>query len=818
MSDIRCTLESVPSSEAELHALGLPLALCITPLGTSRSLPTAQPAPRQGNEGDGQPHAPGRCGCCGAYVCAAVGFRPEGWVCALCGEVNDFSRGDNWRYMPGPDSTSPALLPGLDASPAAMDLEHTGAGAVGVDCRPMLLALVDVGGPAPCVAASCAALLAGVEAAPAGTLFVLMTYAGEEQEAVFCADDSAGQEALRPAPLRQLAAGAPPARWLLDLGQDKEIVVATLEDLELAHSAPASPGRQEAPAPADVAGTLSLVMRALEAHAPTIAALRSTDPAALLDTRPGALACSRLLLFAARVPTSGAGAVIGVVQPPLMMPLDREDLDDDTSTRASATPPPAQSLPGLDAGHPELTAWGDAGDEETPPPTPVAVDPGVPLAPGLREVCPGVALAYAPAHSLPYAGLGAELAALGVVLDLFALGPHFLGLYALAPAAEVTGGAVYRYPDPLASRLAQDVCKRIASRSASDCLLRLRCSPGLCVAASLNAALTPVDRDSDGLWQAAAAHPGTTWAVELGFQGGKMRQPAAFQTAFQYLALVAQEPGAGCDGRWSWRLQRRLRICTLVCSDSAGVSLGPGRPSPPHALPDVDPAAVAAVLTQQAIRALPGVGREALEAALADWLRALAASLGKRGLGPASHDGPSWLQALLQGLHALLRALHGLQPHGDADAVRRALWASLWPPHLLAALYPRLSSWDSHEAEAFERHSLSRAALELSGASLFLMDAPHAVLIVSTAAAPDTATSPPDAWRPPRGSALRRAAEAAVAARLPTPELAMVCGTAALEPFLQDDEGLRSDDPGVPLAALCHVSFLRALQRVAAHA
>lgn len=214
-------------------------------------------------------------------------------------------------------------------------------------------------------------------------------------------------------------------------------------------------GRQEAPAPADVAGTLSLVTRALEAHGPTIAALRSTDPAALLDTRPGALACSRLLLFAARVPTSGAGAVIGVVQPPLMMPLDREDLDDDTSTRASAPPPPAQSLPGLDAGHPELTAWGDAGDEETPPPTPVAVDPGVPLAPGLREVCPGVALAYAPAHSLPYAGLGAELAALGVVLDLFALGPHFLGLYALAPAAEVTGGAVYRYPDPLTSRLAQ---------------------------------------------------------------------------------------------------------------------------------------------------------------------------------------------------------------------------------------------------------------------------------------------------------------------------------------------------------------------------
>ncbi|KFM28512.1 hypothetical protein F751_0786 [Auxenochlorella protothecoides] len=749
-------------TEAELHALGLPLALCITPLGTSRSVPTAQPAPRQGNEGDGQPRAPGRCGCCGAYVCAAVGFRPEGWVCALCGEVNDFSRGDNWRYMPGPDSTSPAPLPGLDASPAATDLEQTGAGAVEVDCRPMLLALVDVGGPAPCVAASCAALLAGVEAAPAGTLFVLMTYAGEEQEAVFCADNSAGQEALRPAPLRQLAAGVPPARWLLDLEQDKEIVVATLEELELAHSAPASPGRQEAPAPADVAGTLSLVTCALEAHAPTIAALRSTDPAALLDTRPGALACSRLLFFAARVPTSGAGAVIGVVQPPLMMPLDRGDLDDDTSTRASAPPPPAQSLPGLDAGHPELTAWGDAGDEETPPPTPVAVDPGVPLAPGLREVCPGVALAYAPAHSVPYAALGAELAAQGVVLDLFALGPHFLGLYALAPAAEVTGGAVYRYPDPLSSRLAQDVCKRIASRSASDCLLRLRCSPGLCVAASLNAALTPVDRDSDGLWQAAAAHPGTTWAVELGFQGGKMRQPAAFQTAFQYLALVAQEPGAGCDGRragvcaWSWRLQRRLRICTLVCSDSAGASLGPGRPSPPHALPDVDPAAVAAVLTQQAIRALPGVGREALEAALADWLRALAASLWKRGLGPASHDGPSWLQALLQGLHALLRALHGLQPHGDADAVRRALWASLWPPHLLAALYPRLSSWDSHEAEAFERHSLSR--------------------------------------------------------------LAMVRGTAALEPFLQDDEGLRSDDPGVPLAALCHVSFLRALQRVAVHA
>lgn len=204
-----------------------------------------------------------------------------------------------------------------------------------------------------------------------------------------------------------------------------------------------------------MAGTLSLVTCALEAHAPTIAALRSTDPVALLDTRPGALACSRLLLFAARVPTSGAGAVIGVVQPPLMMPLDREDLDDDTSTRASAPPPPTQSLPGLDAGHPELTAWGDAGDEETPPPTPVAVDPGVPLAPGLREVCPGVALAYAPAHSVPYAALGAEMAAQGVVLDLFALGPHFLGLYALAPAAEVTGGAVYRYPDPLSSRLAQ---------------------------------------------------------------------------------------------------------------------------------------------------------------------------------------------------------------------------------------------------------------------------------------------------------------------------------------------------------------------------
>lgn len=66
---------------------------------------------------------------------------------------------------------------------------------------------------------------------------------------------------------------------------------------------------------------------------------------------------------------------------------------------------------------------------------------------------------------------------------------------------------------------------------------------------TLTAPIPTHTRDSDGLWQAAAAHPGTTWAVELGFQGGKMRQPAAFQTAFQYLALVAQEPGAGCNGR-----------------------------------------------------------------------------------------------------------------------------------------------------------------------------------------------------------------------------------------------------------------------------
>lgn len=310
--------------------------------------------------------------------------------------------------------------------------------------------------------------------------------------------------------------------------------------------------------------------------------------------------------------------------------------------------------------------------------------------------------------------------------------------------------------------------------------------------------------------------------------------------------------------RRTWRLQRRLRICTLLCG-SPGRDAAGGRPHPAYEGADV--AVIAAVLTQQALRALPTVGCAALEAALAAWLRGLAVGLRAHGLSLTSPDGPPFVPDLLHALHALLRALHGLQPYADADAALCALWASLWPLHLLAALYPRLSSWDTHEVWAFERHSLSKvvgysggkvgqgrpsmatalshtllfaarrparaadactalpppntqAALVLSGAGLFLLDAPQAILVVD-AAAQDDKSEPPHAWRPPRGSALRAAAEAAASARLPTPALEMVRGVAALVPYLQDDAGLRSDDPGVPLAALSHVSFLHALQAAA---
>ena len=99
-------------------------------------------------------------------------------------------------------------------------------------------------------------------------------------------------------------------------------------------------------------------------------------------------------------------------------------------------------------------------------------------------------------------------------------------------------------------------------------------------------------------------------------------------------------------------------------------------------------------------------------------------------------------------------------------------------------------------AQAFPRHSLSRAALVTTGAPIFLLDAFTALLVYYIAAAPPHLPFPP-----PQQSRLRAALNAARQGRRVTPSIAMMRGGV-------DDVSAFTEVPRLSMALFYNQQFL----------
>ncbi|KAH9322138.1 hypothetical protein KI387_016777, partial [Taxus chinensis] len=141
------------------------------------------------------------------------------------------------------------------------------------------------------------------------------------------------------------------------------------------------------------------------------------------------------------------------------------------------------------------------------------------------------------------------------------------------------------------------------------------------------------------------------------------------------------------------------------------------------------------------------------------------------------------LQSLPRLAFALLRSpllrLHEEGVHPDYRIYLQCLFSALEPSSLLRAVYPVLSSYSSPDKQAYPRHSLSRAALILSGSPIFFLDA-FTVLIVYYSSTADPALPFP----PPQNCLLRGTINKLKQERSITPKLLLIrSGHDNAEPF-----------------------------------
>lgn len=128
----------------------------------------------------------GRCSACGAYVCHEATLEPEGWACALCDELNPYARSGGWRYMPPGEGEHDGAWPPPELLLGPLDCPAGGDAALDLECRPLVIAVLDRAGPEAGVAAACSALAAGIEVLPRDTLFGLVTYGDVGQASGCC--------------------------------------------------------------------------------------------------------------------------------------------------------------------------------------------------------------------------------------------------------------------------------------------------------------------------------------------------------------------------------------------------------------------------------------------------------------------------------------------------------------------------------------------------------------------------------------------------------------------------------------------------------
>ncbi|KAI3432284.1 hypothetical protein D9Q98_003844 [Chlorella vulgaris] len=520
----------------------------------------------------------------------------------------------------------------------------------------------------------------------------------------------------------------------------------------------------------------------------------------------------RLLLFLSGPPNSGLGAVVALrPSPPDPAAVDRE---------AAAAAEEAQKDFGgmmLDPAYPELSAWGDAAAASVQrraaaaAAAAAAAESAATAAGDLSHAAPpGVAggeLTVNPAAREFYAEAGAAAAALGIIVDVFAACPRWIGLDLLAPLATASGGGVLLYSSLDTAPLPQDVYKCVTQPRAFACLLRLRASPELDIGGHYGR-LT-ADREP-GLYRAVACTPGDAFAFEL---DRNERQdsgaPPAVQLVLQYSMLLpaaaAGQEQAGGGGRYV--LRRRMRILTAAL---------PLADTPQQLYAGCDAEATACLVVHKVMEGAASAGTSGARQMLLDWLVLLAARVadpeaalyerprlrkGEVPPPPAKVD-PSLSQyeALQQLPHFVYSLLCGpllrpaqpaalpaaaaapgqqqqrWQAHPEAAAAMRLLLAVLPPDEAAVVVCPQLSSWSSPDSVALWRHSLSAAALAVEQQPIWVLDTfTHLICLYAAGTASGVVGgAPPPPFPPPADSLLRRTLAGIRQVRRSTPELLLL--------------------------------------------
>jgi Sec23/Sec24 trunk domain len=806
-----------------------------------------------------------RCAGCAAYINHLCSFEKYGWACSLCGLQNDYSSVANRRYLGGSEARSslPELAPGVvqALSPVHDDTEDdsisTPQELLTTPAIPIVLALVDVAACSEHLELVRSSLMAAVEGLSADSKFGLIAFGGDGL-ALF--EPGVSGPCVRHVPLlaahgttsgsgngptgAELAQVLPLNNLLTQVqGSGKRAIIAAIEALE-----PMGAGKRPA------GEALQAVLRLLGS---SVSEDRSLT---------GALG-ARLIMILAGPPNCGRGSVIN-------SPFSNNNINGGgvggflRSRSNSDFNAGAPFL--LDPYYPEITAWASQPDVMAQNGAStnqnntsykngggginINIDSGINgwteaaeaiavknLAPAAAELVlvdkddlAEVSINWESAIKF-YTEAGAAAAALGVIVDLYAVSDSFVGLEALRGVAVGSGGSLALYPPPTVEEcaLTQDLYKRMAEPYAFGCLLRMRTCPELRVINKIGGKsnttddinnknsdrLRPDPRYSD-LFHIACCHPYDAFQLQLEHatrSGFASKSTPVVQLVFQYMCIVPNSGGgsvnnllgtnsrggtptksrAGGSGsgmvnysNTSSVLQRRTRIVTTAF---------PVAHSAKEVYASVNPQAHTFTLLQYLCNVVATDGLDAARTALLERTVELAAAYhewitigeilndpgARRREGSMVPVDPAFkaceaLQGLPRAAYALLRGplLGGTATHPDTLCALRTLWDILPPAELATAVYPHLSSWASPDQLAFPRHSLCRAALALSRQPIYLLDA-YRCLVVFYASqghqhsgADNTNSSAP--FPPPHHSRLRQHWAALSQARRLTPRVTVV--------------------------------------------
>ena len=312
-----------------------------------------------------------------------------------------------------------------------------------------------------------------------------------------------------------------------------------------------------------------------------------------------------------------------------------------------------------------------------------------------------------------------------------------------------------------------------------------------------------------------------------------VEQPPAVQVAFEYTVIVPLEaepqPEAGSDGVAvqpaarqgpCFGRQRRRRIMTAPAQVARS-----GRAM----YESCDMASIACVLIHKALHATAVRGVSDARRMLVDWMALVASTCSSTFAAPGSQAAPDPTCAACPSLHAMPRVVFGvlaspllwpLRTHPDVRAVAAAAATSLTPEHCVLWAYPKMTAWADVDTPLQQEEGghevgipLSRSAMASAGASIFVIDALHTVVVYSAAVPPGQEQQPVPA---PLGTLLRARVNGLKDSRGVTPRLLSIRGgiddVAALETALLDEGSVCAVDGDASLAA-----FMQAVVGVATH-